>query len=385
MSRVGDAIAFELPRRPLGGLKVGAAFMVAFGLAFAAAPLATAVAGLGASPDPFDLIFLAFSLIFVAGGGLVALLGLAAVAGCSSVVIRPGTIVAVERLGPLRWRRSAPAAGLQRLEVIRGRTRINGRPVREGPAAELSALSAEFEDGRRFLLVVCYPESWLLPLADTLSAELVEDRPAVLVGREEPPAVEVVRVDADDEGRRGAPVARPAGSTVTLAENPDGITLTIPPAGLRKGSRGLFAFAVLWCGFMTVFTTGIVAGPLLGASFSGSIWAMVGFCALFWAIGVFLIVASINMGRRRAIIDVVDDVLLINRANLFGLKSHQWDGAELETVIVGPSGLEVNEVPVLELKVCPKTGREVGLFAGRDADELRWIAWKVRERLRLHS
>ena len=65
------------------------------------------------------------------------------------------------------------------------------------------------------------------------------------------------------------------------------------------------------------------------------------------------------MGRRHAIIDVVDDVLLINRKNIFGIKSHQWPRDELGSIAVGPSGIEVNEVPVLELKVRPRQGRRV--------------------------
>ncbi len=50
-------------------------------------------------------------------------------------------------------------------------------------------------------------------------------------------------------------------------------------------------------------------------------------------------------------------------------------------VIVGPSGMEINDIPLLELHVKPVSGREVGLFAGRDEDELRRIAWTLRRRL----
>ena len=94
-----------------------------------------------------------------------------------------------------------------------------------------------------------------------------------------------------------------------------------------------------------------------------------------------MMVGAVNMGRRHAIMDIVGDVLLINRRNLFGIKSHQWTRAELESVVVGDSGMAVNDIPVLELQVKPVTGREVGLFAGRNEDELRWIAWTLRRRL----
>ena len=55
-----------------------------------------------------------------------------------------------------------------------------------------------------------------------------------------------------------------------------------------------------------------------------------------------MMVGAVNMGRRRAIVDVVVDVLLINRRNFFGIKCQQWTRAELESLTVGPSGMEVN-------------------------------------------
>ena len=36
---------------------------------------------------------------------------------------------------------------------------------------------------------------------------------------------------------------------------------------------------------------------------------------------------------------------------------------------------------MIELKIRPVNGKELGLFAGRDEDELRWIAWRLREQL----
>ncbi len=159
--------------------------------------------------------------------------------------------------------------------------------------------------------------------------------------------------------------------------------MTVPPAGLFKGSKGLFAFSILWCGFMVVFSGFSVAVPLVTGSFSGQLWPFVAGCAVFWAIGIAVLVAAVNMGRRHAIIDVVDDVLLINRKSLFRIKSHQWPRQELETVTVGPSGIESNDVPILELKVRLRAGKDVGMFAGRDQAELRWMAWVLTDCLNL--
>jgi hypothetical protein len=40
--------------------------------------------------------------------------------------------------------------------------------------------------------------------------------------------------------------------------------------------------------------------------------------------------------------------------------------------------MAVNDVPIIELQIHPVTGKKVGLFAGRDAGELRWMATELR-------
>jgi hypothetical protein len=162
-----------------------------------------------------------------------------------------------------------------------------------------------------------------------------------------------------------------------LHRNADGITITVPPAGVLKGSKGLFAFGVVW----TVFTL-LITIPIAINSSGKDLVGIILFMAIFLAVGLGMLIGGLNMGRRHAIIDVVGDVLLINRRNLFGLKSHQWTRDELETVTVGPSGMEVNKRPVLHMLVRLKDGKPVGMFAGRDAEELRWIASEIRCALR---
>ncbi len=379
--RLVDGVAYALPRRPLGGLRWVAAGVVAFGLVFAGMPLAAAIGSLPASPGLLDLVSLALSLLFVAVGAAVSMAGLALLRGHCVIELRPAGLVATERMGPFRWRRRRATAGLQHVEVSRGTTRVNGRLVTEGTLAEMSAMIGRFESGPPFLLAFGYPESWLAAVASNLVVDLETVRPSGLIGHGPPVTVQVVRPAADlapDE----TPVEKPASSGVDLQPSPDGITLTIPPAGVVKGSRGLFAFSVLWNGFMTAFTIAVITG-ITSINASCDTALLVTLCAGFWAIGIIMLLAAVNMGKRHAIIDVVGDVLLINRSNLFGIKSHQWPREELETVAVGPSGLEMNDVPVLELKVRPREGRPVGLFAGRDEQELRWIAWTLRDRLDL--
>ena len=132
----------------------------------------------------------------------------------------------------------------------------------------MSALRAEFETGGPFVLAVGYPASWLLAIAQQLKADLPTLCPATLFDNDETVTVEVVR--HTDEAATDEPVNRPADTAITVDENPDGLTITIPPAGVRKGSKGLFAFSVAWCGFMVVFTGATVAGPMIKGGWTGA-------------------------------------------------------------------------------------------------------------------
>lgn len=95
--------------------------------------------------------------------------------------------------------------------------------------------------------------------------------------------------------------------------------------------------------------------------------------------------AALRSGRRRAVIDVVGTDLLITIQSTGAPKTHSWSRAEIERVEVGPSGMEVNDVPVMELQIWPVGGKKTGLFAERTDDELRWLAWEIRGALGMHA
>ncbi len=186
---------------------------------------------------------------------------------------------------------------------------------------------------------------------------------------------EVSDLGVSDPGEQVVP-DQPAGSNVVLNCQDQDLTLKVPPAGLLKGSKGMFVFSLIWLGFMAVFT------PMwfLSDTAPGGTEALglLAFLSLFWAIGGGLLVASIHMGRRRAIIDVVGGVLLISRAGLFGTKQVEFETGQVRAVRVGASGLKVNNVPVMELQILPVEGRKVGLLSQRNDDELEWIAATLR-------
>jgi hypothetical protein len=58
---------------------------------------------------------------------------------------------------------------------------------------------------------------------------------------------------------------------------------------------------------------------------------------------------------------------------------------DIADIRAGPSGREVNDRPVLELQVHPRKGKKVGLLAGRNEEELRWMAAQLRRALELST
>jgi len=168
---------------------------------------------------------------------------------------------------------------------------------------------------------------------------------------------------------------QPAGSKVVREEQAGGITLTVPPAGIWRGSRGLFVMSLCWCAFMAFFSA-----VTLGA---GAPLPFLLFSLLFWGVGIAMLLGAINMGRRRAVLAVVGNNLMVLQTGLFGSKRQHWDGEDLDDICTGPSGLAMSNVPVLELQIHPKKGSKFGLLAGRDDNELAWLATELRRGLRI--
>jgi hypothetical protein len=235
--------------------------------------------------------------------------------------------------------------------------------------AGLAALFAEFESGPRRLVVVGYPKEWLLALGQELET-LAGARGSVVV----PVEVELV------EPRRPRPedaedvTAQPEGSRAKLEEWSSGLRLTVPPAGLGRGSKGLFFFALVWCGFMAVFT----AAAWTAGFETDRPWLPILLIAVFWVFGLGLLAVAVNMGRRAAEIEVCDGRLRIQTRSLFGVTRREWGPGELSAVRADAGGLEVNDRPVLELQVHPIDGEKWGLLAGQDENELRWMATRLR-------
>jgi hypothetical protein len=179
-----------------------------------------------------------------------------------------------------------------------------------------------------------------------------------------------------------------------LERLPDGLRLTLPPPGVSVGGNGLFIVGVVFCLFAGFFTLLI---PLLARADPKSepvplpLWAGIDF---FWIAGLGTLAWGLSMALRKAVLTLSADTLSVTQRSLFDRHDDTWSRDEIEAVACGPSGLEIGGnpagpsarerpgVPVMELQISLKRGRQAELLAGRDAAELEWIAAILRQDLR---
>ena len=381
VERVRDDIAYALPVRPLGKLRWVGLALVAISIVFDAMPARELWSlfqthAVGRS-QPGDVIPVILLIPFLAAGLLPMIVGFAWMFGRCRIEWRDRRLSTVEALGPLRWRRrlAGPKNVVRKLSVTMSDATVNGQPVTTGPFASLAALTMELESGKPRTVALGYPKEWLHALAADLSARIGAAAP--LAGA---PRVELV--DPKVDVLNDPIVEQPPNSSVKIEPAADGFALVIPPAGLWKGSRGLFGFGLFWCLFMCVFTAICVLPGLHNKrnSVPGVFWI---FIPVFWAIGLGLLASAVNMGRRRARLVVAGGRLRIAQQSLLGARVWEWPRENLAAIRADRSGMEVNSRPLLELQVHPAGAKKVGLLAGRGDDELRWIAAELRRALRV--
>jgi len=326
--------------------------------------------------DLFDVAPIFFTVPFFLVGGLLFGLGHLIRRARSEVVLDRNRVQSIERAGLIRWTWRRPRREIKRLIVYRANLGSPGESkYGETRQADNAMIQAETDPPSRFAMAVGYPYAMCEEVAQALAERL--DVPVEASG-------ETFEFQSAKE-RRPEPLAetpQPADSKVTVEAFDDGVTFTVPPAGL-KGSKGLFGFAVMWLGFISLFTGAFVWGFMSDMEVDGEFWVFPAVMSLFWVIGIGIMAAALNMARRRAVLAVVDDSLMILQTGLFGSKRHEWRALQIESIRCGPSGMTVNNVPVMELQVRPHEGRKFGVLSGRANNELRWLAAELTKALKL--
>lgn len=380
----GSGGRYLLPRRELGNLRWIAVPVIAIAVFVFGFMTFWAWGFAGGFQHAFGNWGLLAALValpgYVAGGALLMIAG-AILFGRAELSYREDRLTCCERVGIFRWQRHVPIDQIQRL-TIAGAIDHSTEDEERVPLdlKGQTALLAEMTQGKDRLLIVGYPRALLRPLADHLARALHVDAPDLM----EPLEVREKDVSWLSEAPSDAARAeRPAATSIELQASHAGKTFIVPAPGVWKGSGGLFGFSLFWCGFMAVFTS-IAVGILAFGDQKPEKEALLIFgvmIPLFWAIGIGMLLGAINMGRRQAAIAVINSELRVIQSSLFGVKRREWLLSDIQTVRSGRSGVEVNNQPVMQLQIVPKTERPFAMLTGRTLDELNWIARELREML----
>lgn len=361
-AQLGDGATMVMPKRDVPGLGFVGGMFLGFGFLAIAGPW-TAVLVF----DAFD-VFMAvgFSLV----GTMLMVLGCFAKFGRSEIRVDHGTIYARERGGPFWWTRKRPLRGLKQLRVIEAQMESNNRPLHG-----FGHLVGEFETGKDFYLALAHKVEVLEHAARDFAPYLGLDTEDAPIEVETPKQTRRRRI-------KKALVEQPRSSKAILEHNDVGLMLTLPPAGLVRGSKGLFIFGTVWTVFIALMTIGLLGADAIGEDGDG--WLALLILIPFWLVGGVVLTIAINMGRRRALIGVIHDKLAIKRTNLFGTKTHEWHAANIELIDVEASSMRVNNSPVPQLAI-HAGGDRLGLWTGRDEQELKWIAAVLNDALGLYD
>jgi hypothetical protein len=358
---------------------------------------------------------------------------LALLFGHCEVELNTDSLRVGERIGFLRPSKRWPLSRLKQLQIVDllGISAIQDSEL--GLIGSLYVLTGVLEGGKRISIAPGYPRTLLDLFVEDLSSRtsvaLAEERdepaksmgdrilldhdPQRLVEGRNRPELDDARAEGPAACSSSPPIGRievappvgvgnliadaaeairklaepdlfeqPAGSDVQVEVFDEGITLRIPPAGIWKGSAGLFQggilFGVISAGFTILF---LVAGIAQGGGLSGVVGTFV-VMSVFWLASGFMLFQGWRMGTRESAVAVAADRMMVIQTGLRHTRQRQWNTSEIKTVRVGPSGIEVNDRPVMELQIHGAEGKLFGMLAGRDERELTWMATLLRQTLR---
>lgn len=353
-------LAYRLPRRrPHRRLLRPVATHAAIGLALGAAGVAVWVFG-SAQVVGLGVALIVQGLVFPA-------VGAALLVTRSSVALTTEGITFTEWVGPVPLARSRPLGHLRRFVTHRA---LEGDDVWPPPNGTLQVVC---EGSQNLYFAVGYPYEWLRALAADLAARCgvpheeapLDGSPAVKV---RPFFLEPVR-DGDTFDRPDPP----AGTRIAVERRPGGAAvLRVPPGRLLGGTAGLVLFIIVALGPVYVFLGAYVL------TWPGPAYLALGL------IGAALPAAAWHFHNRHTTLTVTPDALaVLETGGLLPPRERCWSRGELSAIRIGPGSSSGRGRPTWELYFYLSDGKSVGLFCGRDREELAWLATALRRELRL--
>lgn len=409
---IGDGIEIHLPRRNLEGIAKVGWLLIGFGLfgtIFMAFWIGTPISwGIDmivnqGGPKWFGALFIGFGCLGL-GGLYIAIKAIA----FGVVVLRNRTrcsvrvernrVVGKERFGWFNHKTRVKRDQISELFILplssASEPDIKGKPASPSKLAasmfvsnfeSLHAISTSARSGT--LLAIGYQRELLESVATAIARELNRGRAGnVSVVQKEGnfhsygDQGQVTVRNLTSEDLRDADFELPEDSKLEVVNEDDSVVYRVPAPGLWKGSSGLFAFSILWNGFMVIWTTTLVFAAF-NANGNGPDIMFILVSLLFWAVGIAMLVSAIYMGKQSAMIGVRDGILFIERITIFGTKWSEYSSDQIESIEMASSNMEVNDVPVMNLRIALTEGKPVGMFSQLSNDELQWLAQNLNRNL----
>jgi len=374
--RTDEGTLFRFPPRPAGIQRPFGLVLIVFGCVVASfmvfwmwGPISSSLSAESDGVDGFSLLFgLLGTPGLVVGLGLCGA-GLALVCNLlqTEVLLTKDKLISIERVGPFRWKRSRYCEDIERIVFTRA---LPSSPSAGSGGTDLCGIMAEGEDMRPLIVIAGYSRELLTPFVGTISKLVDGFSP-------DPVAVEE-RWDTNVEvnGEEEIPLDKPEATVSTITERKDGVTIAVPPVGLWKGSKGLFLFSLIWNTIVWIVAAVFIT---TGTGSAGSgLWIAVLVLGAFFLLGIFMLLISISMGRRQAVIVAMGEKLMIKRVSPFRTREHSFDRSDLRAIRMDASGMTINDRPVMELQIHSGGKNKMGLLSQLPEDELSWIASVLR-------
>jgi hypothetical protein len=374
---------YRLPRREVGQLRLLAllplGFIVILTVCLAGFYLRRAVLGI---PDDW---FWAILAVAVPGWAWMVYTGLDMTAafwcGHSEIEVTRDRVTSYDRAGwfgmCVAWFKRGRGLRLVLEECSPPRER--SRSLLNPPFA-LWQLSAQGTNGKKGWLAIGYPREILVVLAEHLARvlEVTPDAAEPALADNAPPATPTpVAVVAEAEFPNRDILVAPPNTRVTLERHPDGLTLTVPPIGLKGRNIEPFALGAF------IATVGVfLAGVSVINFVQNGNWEFAPVLVIataFIAVGGGLTLYRLNAGRKKVVLAVVGDKFLTCETGPLGSKRREFACADLLDITCRPN----DNIPDLLILTRDRTG--VVLLDGREKDELRWIATVLRQALGIPS
>lgn len=191
---------------------------------------------------------------------------------------------------------------------------------------------------------------------------------------------------------------RPEGCHTEMTATPTTLLFELKPRGVREMWTRMHAGGCLVVG---VIILGVISS--FGFAFVSEQWRIIlpGGSDHYWTILLIMTVAQVlgtiwllmfslllsvpwsalAYGTRRGTIELCDEILSLEQRGFPWTRRNDLPAREIADIGMSRTGNKTNDFEVLELRIRLRDGQEFTFFAGRDADELNWIATRITHRL----